>query len=204
MLWWVTFPFITYSLDIGYQCILRVFTGNRKSKPLAPKKSGNIINNFGATTFTTTKSTGVTPTYLVTNLIADTYFRAKITNGACSEVYTDAVLYNNGTLAIGGSISSDTSSICSGSATTLTLVGSVGTIAWQKSTNYFTNPSAATWLILTGTATDVSTGNLNSSTAYRAKVTIGSCSTVDSENVFTVTVNKAVAKAIKTLCNQRI
>ena len=160
------------------------------------KKSGNIINNFGATTFTTTTSTGVTPTYLVTNLIADTYFRAKITNGACYEVYTDAVLFKNGTLAIGGTISSDTSSICSGSATTLTLVGSVGTIVWQKSSNYFTNPSAATWLILTDTATDISTGNLNSSTAYRAKVTIGSCSTVDSENVFTVTVNKAVAKAI--------
>ena len=160
-------------------------------------KSGLYMNPSGATTFETTTSTGKAATYFVTNLTANTYFRAKITSGQCSSTYSSAVLYQNGTEATAGTISASNSSVCFGSATALTLAGSTGTIVWQKSTDYLTlsDPSLATWSKLTGTATSISTGNLLVSTAYRAKVTIGACSTLYS-TIYTVTVNKPVAKSI--------
>ena len=160
-------------------------------------KSGIYINPSGASTFDTTTSTGNAATYIITNVTADTYFRAKITSGQCSSIYSSPVLYKNGTEAIAGTTSALSSSVCSGSSTTLTLAGSTGTIVWQKSTNYLTlsDPSTATWSKLTGTTPSVSTGNLVANTAYRAKVSIGSCSILYS-TICTVTVNKAVAKSI--------
>ena len=160
-------------------------------------KSGIYMNPSNASTFETTTSTGKAATYIITNVTADTYFRAKITSGQCSSEYSSTVLYQKGTQAIAGTISALSSSICYGSSTTLALAGSTGTIVWQKSTNYLTlsDPSLATWSTLTGTTSSVSTGNLSASTAYRAKVTIGTCSTLYS-TIYTVTVNKAVAKSI--------
>jgi hypothetical protein len=162
-------------------------------------KSGGIyMNPSNATTFETTNSSGNGATYNITNVTANTYIRARVTNGQCSSVYSSPVLYENGTEAIVGTISALNSSICYGTATTLTLAGSTGTIVWQKSTDYLTlsDSSLATWSNLTSTNSNVSTGKLLVSTAYRAKVTIGSCSVLYS-TVYTVTVeNKALAKSI--------
>ena len=160
-------------------------------------KSGIYMNPSGASTFDTTTSTGNAATYIITNVTADTYFKAKITSGQCDSVYSTPVLYQNGTEATSGTISASSSSICYGSSTTLDLSDYTGSIVWQKSTDYLTlpDPLLATWSTLTGTTSSTSTGNLTVSTAYRAKVTIGSCSTVYS-NIYTVGVNKAIAKSI--------
>ena len=160
-------------------------------------RSGIYMNPSGASTFETTTSTGSAATYSITNVTADTYFRAKITSGQCSSVYSSPVLYQNGTVATTGTISASNSSICTGTSTTLTLANSVGTIVWQKSTDYLTlsDPLLATWTTVAGTTSSISTGILTVSTAYRAIITIGSCSVLYSD-ISIVTVNKVIARSI--------
>jgi hypothetical protein len=160
-------------------------------------RSGIYMNPSGVSTFETTTSTGSAATYSITNVTADTYFRAKITSGQCSSVYSSPVLYQNGTIATAGTISASSSIICTGTSTTLTLANSVGTIVWQKSTDYLTlsDPLLATWTTVAGTTSSISTGILTVSTAYRAIITIGSCSVLYSD-ISIVTVNKVIARSI--------
>jgi hypothetical protein len=174
------------------------FSNDGENYAVAPYiKSGIYMNPSNATSFETTTSTGNAATYIVTNVTADTYFRAKITSGQCSSIYSSPVLYQNATEATPGTVSALSPSVCSGSSTALNLSGYTGTIVWQKSTDYLAllDPLLATWSTLTGTTSSVSTGNLSVSTAYRAKVSIGPCSTLYSD-IFTVGVNKAIAKSI--------
>ncbi len=65
------------------------------------------------------------------------------------------------------------SSVCSGTSTSLTLAGSTGNIQWQTSSNNisFSNIGGAT-------SSNYSTANLSSTQYYRAAVTLGNCPTV--------------------------
>jgi hypothetical protein len=76
--------------------------------------------------------------------------------------------------------------------TTLTLTGSTGTIAWQKSTNW--TAATPTWTAVTGTTTTLATGALTLSTAYRAALTSGTCTSVNTSS-YVVTVGP-VTKSI--------
>jgi hypothetical protein len=134
-----------------------------------------LYNPNAATTFTTTASTGIAAAYIASNITTDTYFRAQLTNGVCSVVYTNAVLYTIGTAAVSGTITAANATVCSGTGTTLTLTGSAGAIKWYKSTNW--TASSPTWTAVTGTSSSLATGNLTVSSAYRAVVTLGTCST---------------------------
>jgi hypothetical protein len=156
----------------------------------APYLSSGIYNNPNkASTFTTTASTNNTSTYILTNIKDNTYFRAKVSNGSCSAVYTETVLYKNAIVATAGILSTQASSVLSGSSTTLQLANYVGQIVWQKSTNYLSTPLMSTWSTVPGTASIISTGSLTSATAYRAMVTIGACST-EYSNISLVGINK--------------
>ena len=77
------------------------------------------------TNYTSGSATGTAATYLVTAITADTYFRAKITSGACSEAYSNEVQYRIGTAASLGTLTATNETVCKGSGTTLTLSGSV-------------------------------------------------------------------------------
>jgi len=147
------------------------------------------------TNYTSGSATGIGATYLVTAITDDTYFRAKITSGACSEAYSNEVQYTIGTTASLGTLTATNETVCKGSGTTLTLSGSVGTIKWLKSTNWTT--ATPTWAAVTTLTTGtLATGNLTVSTAYKAEVTIGSCSTETSQVVPVMVFAAPLAKTI--------
>lgn len=156
-----------------------------------------FFNPANATTFTTAASTGIAATYVFSNLTATTYFRAKITNGACSTVYTNAVQYVIGTTAVAGTISPSSLTICPSTGTTLTLSGSVGAIQWQKAAVSATTGLPGTFANIGGqVGTTLATGSLTASTAYKAVVTIGSCSTVETAYMIVSVVAKPISKTI--------
>ena len=172
------------------------FSTDGVSFATAPYMSSGIYTNpFKASTFTTTTSTGNSPTYIITNIKDNTYFRAKVTNGSCSAVYTESVLYKNAIVATAGVVSAQASGVLSGSSTTLELANFAGTIVWQKSTNYLSTPLTATWSTVSGTTSSISTGNLTAATAYRAMVSIGACST-EYSNICVVGINKVEVQSI--------
>jgi len=142
-----------------------------------------------ASTFSTTSANGTSATYVLTNVTAGTYFRAKVTSGSCSASYTTPVQMVIGTEAVAGTATAASSTICAASGTTITLTGNIGAIQWQKSSNW--TAATPTWTAVTNaTASTLATGNLTASTAFRAVVSIGSCSTVETTPVI-ITVNLA-------------
>ena len=139
--------------------------------------------------------TGTAATYTATNITADTYFRAKITSGACSEAYSNAVQFTIGEAASSGTLAAGHATVCSGTGTTLTLTGSVGSIKWWKSTNW--TIATPTWTaVTTSTTGTLTTGNLTVATAYKVEVTIGSCSTKTSQIVPVMVFAAPLAKTI--------
>ncbi|WP_162126240.1 YDG domain-containing protein [Flavobacterium phycosphaerae] len=143
--------------------------------------------------FSTTSTSSTATSYVPTNMTVDLYFRAKVTSGACSSAYTTPVQYIIGTEAIVGTIAGGTT-VCPTTGTTLTLSNATGTITWEKSTNYAT--ATPTWTATTNHSLVYPTGNLTLSTAYRVKVTIGSCSTVYSDLAYVLVVAKPLAKTV--------
>jgi hypothetical protein len=148
-----------------------------------------------AATFTTSSANSIAATYVVSNVTSDTYFRALVTSGACSSAVSNAVQYVVGTAAVAGTATAASSEVCPTFGTTITLAGSTGSIVWKKSTNW--TVAIPTWsAVTTSVSPTLSTGALAASTAYKAVVTIGACSTVES-NVVVVTVTaKPVSKGI--------
>ena len=157
------------------------------------------FNPNTTTEFSTAASTGIAATYVFTNFNAagTIRFRARITSGACSVLYTSAVQYVNRSVAVAGTISPLSATICPSTGTTLTLTGSVGSIQWQKATLSATTGLPGTFANISGqTGVTLATGNLTVATAYQVVVTIGSCSTVTANYVSVFIVAKPLAKSI--------
>ena len=149
-----------------------------------------------AATFGTNSTSATAATYIVTNVTSDTYFRALVTSGACSSSASNAVQFVVGTAAVSGTAVATDTTVCSGTGTTISLSGNVGSIVWQKSINY--TATTPTWTaITTSVSSTLATGNLTVSTAYRAVVSIGSCAISQNSNVVIVSVPSApVSKGI--------
>ncbi|CAN1542101.1 Secretion system C-terminal sorting domain [Flavobacteriaceae bacterium] len=141
------------------------------------------------TNYVSGSTTATAATYLVNTITAPVYFRAKITSGLCSSIYSNVVQYTIGTEAAAGTISASATTLCAGSAAVLTLSNSIGSITWQKTTVTTAGVLGTLWADvvssalapITNNGTTLATGNLTASTAYRSKVTIGSCDTEYSE-----------------------
>jgi hypothetical protein len=156
----------------------------------APKTADGQTVPFG-----TTSTSSTAASYIVTGIATALYFRAKVTSGTCSSVYTSPLHYTLDTAAVVGTISPASTTLCPLTGTTLTLSGAVGVVTWQKSTNYAL--ASPTWIsIANSNVLSISTGNMAYNTAYRAKVTIGSCSTVYSDIAYVYVVAKPLAKTI--------
>jgi len=156
----------------------------------------SIVGTAGVN-YASGSATGIAATYIVSNITADTYFRAKITSGLCSVAYSNVVEYNIGTTAVSGVVSALSSTICPATGTTLTLGNSAGSVQWQKATISATTGLPGTFANITNqTGTTLATGNLTASTAYQAIVTIGSCSSVTTSYVSVFVVTKPTAKSI--------
>ncbi|WP_298152444.1 PA14 domain-containing protein [Flavobacterium sp.] len=131
--------------------------------------------------------TGATATtYTAINIAATTYYRAKITNIFCPAAYsTVSTLVFSAPIA--GTISG-TATICLGTSATLTLSGHNGTIQWQSSLDNitFSNISGAT------SPTFVA-NNYTASTYFRARVTGGTCGSVNSASFLVSIVNNTAS-----------
>ncbi len=155
----------------------------------APKATDNPVVPFG-----TSSSSSTSTSYLINTISSDLYFRAKLTSGNCTSVYTTPVQYTIRTQAVVGTISQSETTLCPANGTTISLSDAIGIITWQKSTNF--TATTPTWSSTTNHTLTFPTGNLTVSTAYRAMSTIGSCSTVYSDVVYVNIVSKPLAKAI--------
>ena len=143
-----------------------------------------------ATAFGTTSTSGITTTYVVNNVAQSTWFKATVKSGLCNTEETAPVQVIVGA-SVAGNInvtSGFSNTICSGTATSLTLSGYAGTIVWQKSIN-----SGLTWTTELGTTATLATGALanatitNSTVMYRAIVTLGTCGSLTTQ-YYSVTV----------------
>ena len=132
-------------------------------------------NIAGATTTPYTTAGGITAT---------TYYRAVVTSGTCSPANSTTVTVTVSPLSVGGTASAAPNPVCTGSNTTLTLVGYTGTIQWQSS------PDGSAWSNIAGATTTpyTTTGGITATTYYRAVVTSGTCASANSTTV-TVTVS---------------
>lgn len=146
-----------------------------------------------APTFATTSTSGITASYIVKNVTQSTWFKASVRSGLCTAEETAPVQVIVGT-SVAGTISltpGSSNTICSGTATSLTLSGSIGSIVWAKSTN-----GGVAWTTVTGTNATVATGALtnatmvNATVLFKATVTLvgGNCGSVVTEQVYPVTV----------------
>jgi hypothetical protein len=111
-------------------------------------------------------------------------------------VYTAPVQCTVGGTAVVGSVQGvATAALCKGTGTTLTLSGTnVGVVTWQKRLS-----TATSWTNIANSTnvSSINTGNLTASTVYRAVATIGSCSTVNSNEVTVAIVAPPLAKTVK-------
>jgi len=121
-----------------------------------------------------------------------TWYRVVATSSPCSSIASAAVAVTVSQPTAVGTLSANALTVCSGSATSLTLESAIGTIAWQKAP--VTNGVPGTFAAVAGNVTtSLATGNLTATTAYKVVVSSGACSTSTS-NVVIVTVS-AAAKA---------
>ncbi len=174
----------SYSICTGTSSLLTLsnYNGSIQWQKSTTSATAGFTNISGATA----------PTYNTPNLTVSTWYRAKVSQSSCSEVYTNAKLITVTSVpAVGGTLS-DNITICKKTGTTLNLSGNSGTIVWQYSLNW--TELSPTWLTIAGqTSTSLSTGNLTKSTAYRAKVTSGSCVSYSNQVIVTVDPTSAVS-----------
>ncbi len=133
-------------------------------------------------------------TYSPGAISVNTYFRRKASTSTDAAVYTSAILITV-QQSVGGSIAGS-AIVCPGTnSTVLTLSGYTGSITkWQSSLN--SNFSGST--DINSNTASITATNLNSTTYYRAVVTLGSC-TAATSGTASVTVNPAPAISINVI-----
>ena len=141
--------------------------------------SNSTSSTSGATAITGATSTSYTPI----NSVASALYYYCVVTGTCGTVTSNiSGLITVSVTPVAGTASASATAICSGNTTDLTLTGFTGSIQWQSS------PNNSTWTPITGAiAANFTTSALTSTTYFRAVVTSGGCSAVNS-NVLTVTV----------------
>jgi hypothetical protein len=118
---------------------------------------------------------GATSDVLATGQLTEiTYYRAVVTNGICDPDISNVASVSVSAASVAGTASATPYIICSGSNTTLSLVGYVGSIQWQSDeTGSFVDlPGAIQDEITTG-ALEITTPGLERIVNFRAVVTEG-------------------------------
>ena len=164
----------------------------------------NGVSNVGLAVVGTGSSINL-PTGNLT--AASTTFSVIATNATtnCNATLTGTAVLTVNPVSAGGTATAATSTLCSGSNTTITVSGYTGTIQWQQSAN-----GTSGWVNVTGgsgsTTATYTTPNLTSTTYYQAVVTSGVCSSSISTNTL-VTVNPlpstptSVTSSATTICS---
>lgn len=147
-------------------------------------QTGSIVRWESSTNGTAWTPIGSTANPFNTgNLTATKYFRAVVQSGACPEATSDAAVVTVSPPTVGGTATAAAGTICSGSATTITLSGQTGSVVrWEASLD------GIGWTQIQTTNTALITSNLTATTLFRAMVQSGDCTLVDS-GAATVTVD---------------
>ncbi|MCF8321584.1 MAG: T9SS type A sorting domain-containing protein [Flavobacterium sp.] len=142
--------------------------------------SGTYSNIFAATS----------NSFTAINLTTTTFYRAKLSNGICTPVFTEPVAINISINAESKTISGAVP-ICSGESLTLSYgIGSIGSINWQFS---ITSSSSGFTDIVGQNDLNYTANNLQKTTWFRVKNSIGTCSTTYSPAVQVTITSKPVA-----------
>lgn len=136
--------------------------------------------SVNGTDFTSNLETGVS---FAENLMSDTWYRTKVTNGVCNAVYSSAIKVTVNPVSVAGTATANPVNVIEGGNTQLSLTGYTGNIQWEKS---FNNTD---WFNVAGNGSLVNytTNAITQLSYYRAKVTNGVCDAVYS-NVLTINV----------------
>lgn len=169
-------------------------TTSPKSQVCSGSNSGTITlsGHVGTVQHWESSTDGVTWNNIVntttsqgyTNLIATTYYRAVVQNGACASANSTIDTIGVDAVSVGGSISASTNVCYGNNSGTLTLSGNNGTVVrWEYSTD-----NGVTYNTVVNTTATYNYLNITSTTLYRAVVKNGNCNTANS-SVATLTVN---------------
>ena len=111
----------------------------------------------------------------------------------CTSSYSSRITVSP--VSVAGTASAANATICDGSSTSVSLTGYTGNIQWQSSTD------GTNWSNVTGaTSANLTTGNLTTTTYYKAIVTSGACSSATS-GVVTVTVSPTPTATLASVAN---
>lgn len=124
---------------------------------------------------------GQTSSYTTPSLTDTIYYRAVVQSGVCQKLTSNIQRVTVSPISVKGNASVAKSPICINDSTSLTLNGYTGNIQWQDSTagGNWQNVSGGTG----GTSSTYQTPKLTATTYFRAKVTSGACSAVNSDTV---------------------
>jgi gliding motility-associated-like protein len=142
---------------------------------------------YSNTTASTTGSTLITgatsASYTPVNSSPSALYYYCVVTGTCGTVTSNiSALRTVSATPVAGTAAASATSICSGSTSTLSLTGSTGNIQWQSS------PNNSTWTNISGaTSASYTTPALTATTYYRAQISSGNCTTINS-TALTVTV----------------
>jgi hypothetical protein len=169
-----------------------VCSGSAKTLTLAGNTGAVQWMSASTSTGTYSPIAGANATSYAASPTATSYYKATVTNGVCAAATTilSAAVTVNPT-SVAGSISGGGVSVCSGTnSTLLSLNGSTGTRLWKKSTDQ------VTWTSLGIATATYTAANLTVPTYYKATVTSGLCSAVDTDPVFIDVRAKSVAGTV--------
>ncbi len=122
----------------------------------------------------------------------DAYLTIQASNN-CTSVVSSRIIVSP--LSVAGTASAANATICEGSNTSVSLTGYTGNIQWQSSID------GTNWSNVTGaTSANLTTGNLTTTTYYKAIVTSGACSSATS-GVVTVTVSPIPTATLASVAN---
>lgn len=142
-----------------------------------------------------------TNSYSFTNLSTTTLFRVEVVNGTCSLEYSDTLTVNVVPGAVGGTLSSGSSSVCINENNQLiTLSGSSGVIDhWESSIDGGSN-----WTNITNITTSYTTSNISVETLYRV-ILLGCIN--DTSSVLVLTIDPlsvgGIASGDTTVCSSQ-
>ncbi len=143
---------------------------------------------YSNTTASTTGASAITgatnSTYAPSNSTPSAFYYYCVVTGTCGTVTSNiSGLITVSITPVAGTASATSTALCVGNTTDLSITGSTGNIQWQSS------PNNTTWTNIVGaTAASYTTPALSTTTFYRAVVSSGSCTSVNS-NVLTITIS---------------
>jgi hypothetical protein len=128
-------------------------------------------------------SGAISSAYHTGALTSTKYYRAVLSNGVCTPIYSNVATIVVNPISHAGTVSANKTEICIGDNAALALLGYTGSIQWQSSSD------SLVWTNISGAnAAGYNTGAISIKMYYRAIVTSGICSS-DTSVVRSVKVN---------------